>query len=127
MFTTLSRARLTSRPLEGRLMPTHGTHVVIVGGGFGGLFAARALGRRPVDVPLVDRQNYHLFQPLLYQVATAALSPGDIAAPIRHILRRRRNVRVLMGEVVAVDLPAKTLRLEGGRILTWDHLILAAG
>ena len=74
-------------------------HVVVIGGGFGGLYAARALRRAPVDVTLVDRRNHHVFQPLLYQVATAALSPADIAAPIRHILRRQRTRRVLLGEV----------------------------
>src|SRR5919197_1764593 len=73
-------------------------HVVVVGGGFGGLYAARALARHPIRVTVIDRQNYHLFQPLLYQVATAAVSPGDIAEPIRAILRKFRNVRVLLGE-----------------------------
>src|SRR6266508_1828275 len=75
-------------------------HVVIVGGGFGGLRAARALKSAPVDVTLIDRRNYHLFQPLLYQVATGSVSPGQIAAPIRAVLGRQKNTRVLMGEVV---------------------------
>jgi NADH dehydrogenase len=74
-------------------------HVVIVGGGFGGLAAARALRRAPVRITVIDRSNHHLFQPLLYQVATAILAPGDIAAPIRHLLRRQRNVTVAMAEV----------------------------
>ena len=78
--------------------------VVIVGGGFGGLYAARALRRAPVQVTLVDRRNHHVFQPLLYQVAMAALSPGDIASPIRWILRRQKNVEVLLAEAVGVDL-----------------------
>ena len=78
-------------------------HVVIVGGGFGGLSAAKALKRAPVDVTLIDRRNHHVFQPLLYQVATAALSPGEIASPIRWILRRQRNIRVLLAEVKEID------------------------
>ena len=78
-------------------------HVVIIGGGFGGLYAARALRGAPVDVTILDRRNHHLFQPLLYQVAMAALSPGDIASPIRWILRHQRNVEVLLGEVDRVD------------------------
>ena len=78
-------------------------HVLIIGGGFGGLSAAKTLRNAPVNVTLLDRHNYHLFQPLLYQVATATLSPGDIAAPIRWIFRRSPNVRVLLGEVSAVD------------------------
>ena len=81
-------------------------HVVIIGGGFGGLHAARGLAGAPVRVTLVDRHNYHLFQPLLYQVATASLSPADIASPIRWILRRQRNVQVLLAEVRAID-PAR--------------------
>ena len=80
-----------------------GPRVVIVGGGFGGLYCARALAREPVRITLVDRKNHHVFQPLLYQVATAALSPGDIASPIRSILRRFPNVEVLLGEVVGFD------------------------
>jgi NADH dehydrogenase len=101
-------------------------HVVVVGGGFGGLYAARALKRADVQVTLVDRRNHHLFQPLLYQVATAALSPGDIAHPIRAILRRQRNARVLLGEAVSVDLAAKTLGLKDG-VLHYDYLIVATG
>ena len=82
-------------------------HVVIIGGGFGGLDAARALRGAAVRVTLLDRHNYHLFQPLLYQVATASLSPGDIASPIRWILRRQKNVRVLLAEARAID-PARS-------------------
>src|SRR6476660_4712415 len=80
------------------------TRVVIVGGGFGGLYAARRLGRRPVDVLLIDRRNHHLFQPLLYQVATGMLSPGQIAPPLRHVVRRSKNVRVELAEVTGFDL-----------------------
>ncbi len=100
--------------------------VVIVGAGFGGLSAARALRGAPVDITVVDRRNYHLFQPLLYQVATAALSPGDIAYPIRSILRRQKNARVLLADAVAVDAEARELVLTDGRI-GYDFLILAIG
>lgn len=101
-------------------------HVVIVGGGFGGLQAAKALGKAPVRVTVIDRQNYHLFQPLLYQVATAALSPGEIAWPIRSVLHRHPNVHVWMGEVVAVDPERKTVILADGEV-PYDFLIVAAG
>ena len=101
-------------------------HVVIVGGGFGGLYAARALAGRPVRVTLLDRRNHHLFQPLLYQVATAALNPSDIATPLRAILRRAANVTVLLAEVEAVDLAARRLVLDGDP-LDYDALVLAAG
>ena len=100
--------------------------VVIVGGGFGGLYAARALRREPVQVTLVDRRNHHVFQPLLYQVAMAALSPGDIASPIRWILRRQSNVEVLLAEATGVDLDGKQLRLADG-VLDYDFLIIATG
>ncbi len=104
------------------------THrVVIVGGGFGGLRAARALKDAPVDVTLVDRRNFHLFQPLLYQVATGSLSPGEIAAPLRGVLGRQDNTRVLLGEVVDVDPDAKRVRLADGAELEYDSLIVAAG
>jgi NADH dehydrogenase len=101
-------------------------HVVIVGGGFGGLTAAKALRRKPVRVTLVDRQNHHLFQMLLYQVATAGLSPGDIASPIRWILRRQANTRVLMAEAQGVDVASRTLVTDVGPI-AFDYLILAPG
>ena len=100
--------------------------VVIVGGGFGGLYAARALRREPVQVTLVDRRNHHVFQPLLYQVAMAALSPGDIASPIRWILRRQKNVEVLLAEAVGVDLEGNRLLLADG-VLEYDFLIVATG
>jgi len=104
--------------------------VVILGGGFGGLSAAKALARSPVEVLLVDRQNFHLFQPLLYQVATAHLAPGDIASPIRQILRRQANATVLLGEATGVDLEARTVELRAGeRVerIPWDFLVVATG
>jgi NADH dehydrogenase len=103
-------------------------HVVIIGGGFGGLTAAQTLKRARVRVTLVDRTNHHLFQPLLYQVATAGLSPSEIASPIRSILRRQKNTRVLLAEVTGIDLNARTVRLgqEPGD-LKYDYLILATG
>jgi NADH dehydrogenase len=100
--------------------------VVIVGGGFGGLYAARALRGAAVHVTIVDRRNHHLFQPLLYQVATAALNPADIAAPIRSVFRGRRNVSVLLAEAAGVDLAAKRLVLADGE-LPYDYLVLATG
>src|SRR5262245_9801813 len=101
--------------------------VVIIGGGFGGLSAARRLRRENVQVTLLDRKNHHVFQPLLYQVATATLSPGDIAAPIRWILRRMRNVRVLMGEARRIDVNARRVELADGGALNYDYLIVASG
>ena len=101
--------------------------VVIVGAGFGGLAAARALKGAEVDVVLIDRTNHHLFQPLLYQVATAALSPADIATASRTLLRGQANVTVLMGEVMAVDAAAKCVRLKDGPDQSYDWLILATG
>jgi NADH dehydrogenase len=100
--------------------------VVILGGGFGGLYAARALKRAPVRVTLVDRHNHHLFQPLLYQVATAALNPSDIAVPIRHIVRRQANAEVIMAEAIAVDAGGKRVILSDGA-LSYDYLVVAAG
>ena len=101
--------------------------VVIVGGGFGGLSAARALKSAPVDVTLVDRRNYHLFQPLLYQIATGSLSAGDIASPLRGVLGRHKNTRVLLGEVEDIDPVAKNVRLADGATFEYDSLIVAAG
>src|SRR5438046_1228844 len=101
--------------------------VVIVGGGFGGLHAAQRLRRADADVTLVDRHNHHTFQPLLYQVATATLSPGDIASPIRWILRKQRNTRVLLGDVRAIDLQARRVTLVDGAIVEYDYLIVATG
>src|SRR4051794_39906153 len=101
--------------------------VVIVGGGFGGLEAARALARSPVDVLLIDRQNHHCFQPLLYQVATASLSPADVAWPIRSLLRKQKNARVAMGEVTGVDVENCVVRTVSSGDYGFDYLILAAG
>ena len=100
--------------------------VVIVGGGFGGLYAAKGLAHAPVELTLVDRHNYHLFQPLLYQVATGALSPGEIASPLRHVLSRNRNTRVWLAEVTDIDVDARELIL-GELKLPYDTLVLAAG
>ena len=100
--------------------------VVIIGGGFGGLYAAKALRRLPVEVTVIDRHNYHLFQPLLYQVATAALNPSDIAAPIRSILQRQKNARVLLADVLSIDPDHRLIRLADGE-LSYDYLIVATG
>ncbi|MFH5923569.1 NAD(P)/FAD-dependent oxidoreductase [Roseomonas xinghualingensis] len=100
--------------------------VVIIGAGFGGLEAARALAGAPVSLTILDRQNHHLFQPLLYQVATAALSPGDIAWPVRTIFRRQKNVAVLMAEVTGVDTEARTVHADG-KAIPYDVLVLATG
>lgn len=101
--------------------------VVIVGGGFGGLYAARRLRRAPVDITILDRRNHHVFQPLLYQVAMAVLSPGDIASPIRWIVRDQPNVEVLLGEADRVDADRKVVHLTDGAEINYDYLIVAAG
>ncbi|HOZ06621.1 MAG TPA: FAD-dependent oxidoreductase, partial [Arenimonas sp.] len=101
-------------------------HVLILGGGFGGLWATRALASAPVHITLVDRTNHHLFQPLLYQVATAGLSAPDIAAPLRHILRKQKNATVLLAEVIAIEPDTKKIRLEKNEI-AYDYLIVATG
>ena len=100
--------------------------VVIVGAGFGGLRAAKALAKAPVNVTLVDRNNYHLFQPLLYQVATAGLSPDEIAHPIRGILRRQKNLTFIMSEVTSLDLKERKI-ITQQTSLSYDYLILAVG
>jgi NADH:ubiquinone reductase (H+-translocating) len=102
-------------------------HVVIVGAGFGGLYAAKGLRNAPVAVTVVDRKNHHLFQPLLYQVATAALNPSDIAAPVRAILRNQPNARVLLGEAARVELATRELVLADGERLRYDYLVVATG
>jgi len=107
--------------------PAGAPRVVVIGAGFAGLNAARALAGRPVRVIVVDRRNHHLFQPLLYQVATAALSPGDIAAPIRHVLRAQRNAEVILGDVARVDAAARTLHLADGARVPYDLLVVATG
>jgi NADH dehydrogenase len=101
--------------------------VVILGGGFGGLAAAQKLKRAPVEVTLIDRRNFHLFQPLLYQVATGSLSPGEIAAPLRGVLSRQKNARVILGEAVDVDPQAKQVILRDGACFAYDSLIVATG
>src|SRR3954469_6015124 len=108
-------------------MSAQSHRIVVVGGGFGGLHAVRRLARLPGDVPLVDRRNFPLFQPLTYQVATGALSPGDVAYPLRSIFKGDPNVRVLLGEVDAVDLDASAGVLADGERLSYDTLVVAAG
>ena len=108
-------------------MSPQSSRVVVIGGGFGGIEVARALGRAGMLVTVIDRQNYHLFQPLLYQVATAALSPADIAEPIRKILRRYRSAQVLLGEVERIDREAREVVLRAGRRVPYDVLVLATG
>ncbi len=107
--------------------PAGNPRVVIVGGGFGGLYAAKSLRRAPLDVRLIDRRNFHLFQPLLYQVATGGLSPANIAAPLRAVLKRQRNVRVMLGEVVDFDPQGRAIALADGGRLEFDALIVATG
>src|SRR5213078_2989666 len=107
--------------------PPRKPHVVIVGAGFGGLEAAKLLIKEPVRVTVIDRTNHHLFQPLLYQVATAALSPADIAAPIRGILSKCENMEVILAELCSVDVNAKKVKLSDGAELDYDFLVLATG
>jgi len=101
--------------------------ILVVGAGFAGLNCARALSKAPVKVTVVDRRNHHLFQPLLYQVATGALNPADIAAPARSVLRRQRNADVLLADVLDVDVEARRVRLDGGGTLSYDQLVVATG
>lgn len=110
------------------IQPANGKpHVLILGGGFAGLYAARALAAAPVSITVVDRNNHHLFQPMLYQVATAALSPGEIASPIRSILRNQRNAEVLLGEAASIDLAARAVHLTDGATIPYAYLIAATG
>ncbi len=107
---------------------TRGTpHVVIVGGGFAGLNVAKGLANAPVKVTIIDRRNHHLFAPLLYQVASAQLSPANIAQPIRSILRRQKNATVLLGEVEGIDIDGKAITLESGERIAYDYLVVAVG
>jgi NADH dehydrogenase len=109
-------------------MPMDTVHrVVILGGGFGGLYAAQALKNAPVEVTVLDRRNFHLFQPLLYQVATGSLSPGEIASPLRSVLRRQKNTQVLLGEATDLDAASRRLILADGQAVEYDSLIVATG
>src|SRR3990170_3654491 len=103
------------------------TKVVIIGGGFGGLNVAKALKKAHMDILLVDKTNHHLFQPQLYEVATAALSPGEIATPIREVLRHQENTSVIMGEVISIDKKARQLTLGNEETVSYDYLVLAIG
>jgi NADH dehydrogenase len=116
----------SERKTEGRLSDREDPRILIVGGGFGGLYAAKSLAKAKVRITLIDRKNHHTFQPLLYQVATAGLNPSDIAVPIRRILRRQGNVSVLLGEVTSVDTARKVVVVDRDE-LTYDYLILATG
>src|SRR5580704_14566772 len=107
------------------MAPRH--RVLILGGGFGGLNAAQKLKRAPVEVTLIDRRNFHLFQPLMYQVATGSLSPGEVAAPLRGVLSHQKNTQVLLGEVQDIDPVSKHVLLADGASFEYDSLIVAAG
>src|SRR5690348_5594251 len=121
-------AKDSSSLSEGESMKQSEARVVIIGGGFAGLNAAKVLGRASgLSVTLIDHRNYHLFQPLLYQVALAGLNPSDIAAPIRGILSGYRNVEVLLVEARSVDLSQNAVLLDNGRTLPYDYLIVACG
>jgi NADH:ubiquinone reductase (H+-translocating) len=115
-----------TKPLESGT-PSKQPRVIIVGGGFGGLHAAKSMAHLPVDVTVLDRRNYHLFQPLLYQVALAVLSPADIAQPIRSVLHRQKNTQVLMDEVVGIDVKRHEVSLGSSATLPYDYLVLATG
>ncbi|MGE3724323.1 MAG: NAD(P)/FAD-dependent oxidoreductase [Candidatus Sericytochromatia bacterium] len=108
-------------------MPTTQPHIVIIGGGFGGLYAAQHLKRAPAQISLLDRRNFHLFQPLLYQVATGGLSPANISAPLRAILKTQKNTSVLLAEVVDINPHTRTLSFSDGESLNYDYLIVATG
>src|ERR1700743_1763759 len=107
------------------MAPRH--RVLILGGGFGGLNAAQRLKRAPVEVTLIDRRNFHLFQPLLYQVATGSLSPGEIAAPLRSVLRKQRNAEVFVGDAADIDPAKNVLTLTDGAQFEYDSLIVSTG
>src|SRR3954471_9305742 len=107
--------------------PANPPRIVVIGGGFAGLRFAKGLSGRGASITLIDRHNYHVFQPLLYQVATAVLSPGDIAAPLRRIFRRHRDVTLMLGDVQRVDVESRTVTLDGGDTVGYDVLVLATG
>src|SRR5262249_51798237 len=127
------RSKRGASPIGARPGPTRGCmpkpHVVVVGGGFGGLAVAKALKRAPVQVTVVDRSNHHLFQPLLYQVATSMLSPAHIASPVRALFRRQKNATVLLGEITGVDTADRCVQVEsaGRRSISYDYLVIATG
>ncbi|MFH1277879.1 MAG: NAD(P)/FAD-dependent oxidoreductase [Candidatus Eisenbacteria bacterium] len=121
----VSRSRSKDAPAEAAF-DTRRHHVVVIGGGFGGLFLVRSLRRAPVGITLLDRRNFHLFQPLLYQVATGGLSPANIAAPLRMVLKRQKNARVLLGEATGFDVKQGKVFLRTG-VLTYDTLVIATG
>ncbi|HEX9500840.1 MAG TPA: FAD-dependent oxidoreductase, partial [Thermoanaerobaculia bacterium] len=107
-------------------MTAQPSRVVILGGGFGGLYAARALQHAPAQITIIDRRNFHLFQPLLYQVATAALNPSDIAYPIRSVVAKQKNASVILAEATAVDVDRRIVKLADGEV-AYDYLIIATG
>jgi NADH:ubiquinone reductase (H+-translocating) len=113
--------------VRGERVQPDAPHVLILGGGFAGLYAAMGLGKAPVRVTVVDRRNHHLFQPMLYQVATAALNPSDIAAPIRSVLRKQANTEVLLAEVSSVDTTERRVHFTDGWNSKYDYLIVATG
>jgi NADH dehydrogenase len=117
----------TDNPPSRKARASPAYRLIILGGGFGGLYAARALAHAPVSLTLIDRRNFHLFQPLLYQVATGSLSPGEICAPLRSILWRQKNTQVLLGEAVDLDPHGRTLRLRDGGVFDYDSLLVATG
>ena len=125
--TKIVQEKLVSQQGVASIVPAVVPRVVIVGAGFGGLHAARALRNVPVQVTVIDRNNHHLFQPLLYQVATAVLSPAEIAAPIRSVLRKQKNTEVLLGEVTGVDTQTQRVLLHDDQFVPFDYLILATG
>src|SRR5689334_5243917 len=118
---------MTARPPMVQKRSSPPPHVVILGAGFGGLYAARGLAHLPVRITVIDRRNHHLFQPMLYQVATAALNPSDIAAPIRSVLRRQQNANVMLAEATGIDVAAKQVHLAEGRAVDYDYLVVAPG
>src|SRR5258708_107142 len=121
----MSESLVPSRPQSGR------PHVVIIGGGFAGIAAAKALRHCEADITIIDRRNHHIFQPLLYQVATAVLAPADVAAPIRQLSARQKNVSVLLAEVIGVELESRSVAVKysdtGDKKIAFDYLVVAAG
>src|ERR1700748_3029247 len=130
MTTVLTKSFPEEKPPVTKAVPGK-KRVLIVGGGFGGIAAARALRRADVEITLIDRRNHHIFQPLLYQVATAVLAPSGIAAPIRQLAYMQKNVSVMLGEVTGVDLPGRSVDVScpgvGMRNIRFDFLVVAAG